>query len=84
MEAGGYAANGGRYAHYHRLVWWVHADSPAFTTTNLGTLAAALHSARCHTAEPVGVSGFRLGAIASHVMGFWYGWGFAPGRTEEL
>ena len=24
------------------------------------------------------------GAIASHVMGFWYGWGFAPGRTEEL
>jgi len=62
MEAGGYAANGGRYAHYYRLVWRVHADSSALTTTNLGTLAADLHSARCHTAGPVGVSGFRLGS----------------------
>src|SRR6185437_3000767 len=64
MEAGGYAANGGRYAHYYRLVWRVHADSSARTTTNLGTLAADLHSARCHTAGPVGVLASGWGAIA--------------------
>ena len=84
MEAGGYAANGGRYAHYHRLVWWVHADSPALP---LPTWAPWLPLFTQRDVIPLSQLEFLAsgwGAIASHVMGFWYGWGFAPGRTEEL
>jgi len=35
---------------------------PRWPLPTWGTLAADLHSARCHTAGPVGVSGFRLGS----------------------